>query len=103
MLPNSAGVAVTFFALQTIGRVPAMLNFTAGATNLLAACKAAKVEVILTSRVFIEKAHLGDAIEKLSTAARIVYLDDVRASITIADKIRGLLVGSRPAGATRSQ
>jgi acyl-[acyl-carrier-protein]-phospholipid O-acyltransferase/long-chain-fatty-acid--[acyl-carrier-protein] ligase len=50
MLPNSAGVAVTFFAVQTIGRVPAMLNFTAGATNLLAACKAANVGVILTSR-----------------------------------------------------
>jgi acyl-[acyl-carrier-protein]-phospholipid O-acyltransferase/long-chain-fatty-acid--[acyl-carrier-protein] ligase len=96
MLPNSAGVAVTFFAVQTIGRVPAMLNFTAGPTNLLAACKAAKVEVILTSRVFVEKAHLGDAIEKLSAVARIVYLDDIRASITFVDKIRGLLHGSRP-------
>jgi len=34
MLPNSAGVVVTFFALQTIGRVPAMLNFTAGPQNV---------------------------------------------------------------------
>lgn len=95
LLPNSAGVAVTFFAVQTIGRVPAMLNFTAGATNLLAACKAAKVEVILTSRVFVEKAHLGEAIEKLSAVVRIVYLDDVKASIGLADKLRGLLAGSR--------
>ncbi len=30
LLPNSAGVAVVFMALQTIGRVPAMLNFSAG-------------------------------------------------------------------------
>ena len=37
LLPNSAGVAVTFFALQTIGRVPAMLNFSAGPANVLAA------------------------------------------------------------------
>ncbi|MCP6105519.1 hypothetical protein NL392_33780, partial [Klebsiella pneumoniae] len=28
LLPSSVGVAVTFFALQAIGRTPAMLNFT---------------------------------------------------------------------------
>ena len=37
LLPNSAGVAVVFLALQTIGRVPAMLNFSAGPVNVLAA------------------------------------------------------------------
>jgi acyl-[acyl-carrier-protein]-phospholipid O-acyltransferase / long-chain-fatty-acid--[acyl-carrier-protein] ligase len=95
MLPNSAGVAVTFFALQTIGRVPAMLNFTAGAQNLLAACKAAKVDVILTSRSFIEKAHLADVVAKLEPAARIVYLEDVKASISLADKVRGMWLGSK--------
>ncbi len=30
LLPNANGVVVTFFALQSLGRVPAMLNFTAG-------------------------------------------------------------------------
>lgn len=96
MLPNSAGAAVTFFALQTAGRVPAMLNFTAGATNLIAACKAAKVEVILTSRVFVEKGRLGDIVEKLGPHARVIYLEDLRASITFADKVAGLLLGARP-------
>ena len=95
MLPNSAGVAVTFFALQTIGRVPAMLNFTAGPQNIEAACTAAKVDVVLTSRVFVEKAHLEPVIAKLSEAREIVYLEDVRATVTFADKMRGLLVGSR--------
>jgi acyl-[acyl-carrier-protein]-phospholipid O-acyltransferase/long-chain-fatty-acid--[acyl-carrier-protein] ligase len=96
MLPNSAGVAVTFFAVQTIGCVPAMLNFTAGAQNLHSACRAAKVEVILTSRTFIEKAHLGEITAQLGTHARLVYLEDVKATITLADKLRGLLLGSRP-------
>jgi acyl-[acyl-carrier-protein]-phospholipid O-acyltransferase/long-chain-fatty-acid--[acyl-carrier-protein] ligase len=95
MLPNSAGVAVTFFALQTIGRVPAMLNFTAGPQNIEAACTAAKVDVVLTSRTFVEKAHLEAVIAKLSEARKIVYLEDVRATVTFADKMRGLLVGSR--------
>ncbi|MGE3229174.1 MAG: AMP-binding protein, partial [Hyphomicrobium sp.] len=95
LLPNSAAVAVTFFALQSIGRVPAMLNFTAGPQNVEAACLAAKVEVVLTSRAFVEKAHLEPVIAKLAEARRIVYLEDERASITFRDKLRGLLAGTR--------
>ena len=96
MLPNSAGVAVTFFALQSIGRVPAMINFTAGVANVSAACKAAKVEVILTSRAFIEKAKLSELVEKLGGQVRIVYLEDVRPTIKLTDKLRGLWQGSKP-------
>ncbi len=96
LLPNSAGVAVTFFALQSIGRVPAMLNFTAGAKNMAAACKAAEVSVILTSRVFVEKARLTEAISELSTNAKIVYLEDIRKSISLSDKIASLLNTSSP-------
>lgn len=95
LLPNTAGVAVTFFALQSIGRVPAMLNFTAGAQNMAAACKAAEVKVVLTSRAFIEKGRLGDVITKLSETCQIVYLEDVKASLGVADKIAGLLAGSK--------
>jgi acyl-[acyl-carrier-protein]-phospholipid O-acyltransferase / long-chain-fatty-acid--[acyl-carrier-protein] ligase len=96
MLPNSAAVAVTFFALQTVGRVPAMLNFTAGAQSILAACKAANVEVILTSRAFVEKAHLENIVKRLSEVAKVVYLEDIRATIGIADKLRGMRAGQRP-------
>jgi acyl-[acyl-carrier-protein]-phospholipid O-acyltransferase/long-chain-fatty-acid--[acyl-carrier-protein] ligase len=89
LLPNSAGVAVTFFALQAIGRVPAMLNFTAGPKNIAAACTAAGVGTVLTSRAFVEKARLGEVVASLETSARVVYLEDVRATITRADKIAG--------------
>ena len=96
MLPNSAGVAVTFFALQTIGRVPAMINFTAGPQNVLSACAAAKINVILTSRAFVEKARLTPLIERLMPSMKIVYLEDIRAQVSIFDKVAGLLLGSRP-------
>jgi acyl-[acyl-carrier-protein]-phospholipid O-acyltransferase / long-chain-fatty-acid--[acyl-carrier-protein] ligase len=102
LLPNSAGVAVTFFALQSIGRVPAMLNFTAGAQNMAHACNAAKVEVILTSRAFIEKGKLGDVVAKLSDTAKIVYLEDVKATIGLADKLAGLRLGSRAQSARKA-
>ena len=42
MLPNANGAVVTVLALLSAGRVPAMINFTAGAANILAACKAAQ-------------------------------------------------------------
>ncbi len=95
LLPNSVGVAVTFFALQSIGRIPAMINFTAGAVNVISACRAAKVDVVLTSKAFIEKGRLEDLIEKLGAAGlRIVHLEDIRETITFADKIRGIAQGS---------
>ncbi|WP_291619507.1 AMP-binding protein, partial [Bradyrhizobium sp.] len=96
LLPNSAGVAVVFMALQNIGRVPAMLNFSAGPVNVLAAMKAAQVKTVLTSKAFIEKGKLDKLMTAISAEARVVYLEDVRASIGTADKIKGLLAGTAP-------
>ncbi len=53
MLPNANGAAVTFMALQAAGRVPAMLNFTSGAHNLIAACEETRIRLVLTSRAFV--------------------------------------------------
>ncbi|GEP08203.1 acyl-[ACP]--phospholipid O-acyltransferase [Methylobacterium gnaphalii] len=91
MLPNANGAAVTFFALASAGRIPAMINFSAGAANVLSACKAAEVETILTSRAFIEKGRLGGLIEGLEGKVRLVYLEDLRATVTKGDKLKGLL------------
>jgi acyl-[acyl-carrier-protein]-phospholipid O-acyltransferase/long-chain-fatty-acid--[acyl-carrier-protein] ligase len=96
LLPNSAGVAVVFMALQTIGRVPAMLNFSAGASNVLSAMKAAQVKTVLTSKAFIEKGKLDRLIAAVAAEAKVVYLEDIRAGIGIADKLSGLLAGAAP-------
>jgi acyl-[acyl-carrier-protein]-phospholipid O-acyltransferase / long-chain-fatty-acid--[acyl-carrier-protein] ligase len=96
LLPNSAGVVATFFALQASGRVPAMLNFSSGPANVIAACKAAKVETVLTSRAFIERGRLDKLIEALLPETRIIYLEDIRAGIGTFDKLRALLAGNRP-------
>ncbi len=55
MLPTSNGAVVTALALMSAGRVPAMINFTSGAANVLGACRAAEVDTILTARAFVEK------------------------------------------------
>ncbi|WP_407177281.1 acyl-[ACP]--phospholipid O-acyltransferase [Bradyrhizobium sp. STM 3562] len=96
LLPNSAGVAVVFMALQSIGRVPAMLNFSAGPVNVLAAMKAAQVTTVLTSKGFIEKGKLDKLIAAISAEAKIIYIEDIRAAVGLADKLRGLLDGTKP-------
>ncbi|HJZ45402.1 MAG TPA: acyl-[ACP]--phospholipid O-acyltransferase [Hyphomicrobiaceae bacterium] len=96
MLPNSAGVAVAFFALQGIGRVPAMINFTSGAANIKAGCRAAGVSAILTSRVFVSKARLTGLVDELGKDLRVVYLEDVRDTVGLRDKVAGILAGGHP-------
>jgi len=96
MLPSANGAAVTLLGLMSAGHVPAMINFTAGAANILAACKAAEVSTIVTSRAFIEKGKLDALVAALSAAVRIVYLEDVRAGLTFADKLQGLRGWRKP-------
>ncbi len=96
MLPNANGAAVAILGLMSAGRVPAMINFTAGAANILAACRAAEVVTIVTSRAFIEKAKLGALVSNLQTRAEIVYLEDVRAEVTLLDKLRAMLRAKKP-------
>jgi acyl-[acyl-carrier-protein]-phospholipid O-acyltransferase/long-chain-fatty-acid--[acyl-carrier-protein] ligase len=96
MLPNANGAALSLIAIMSAGRVPAMINFTAGVTNVLAACRAAKIDTILTSRAFIEKGRLDALIAGLSKEIKIVYLDDIRPTIGTMDKLRGLLNCKKP-------
>ena len=95
LLPNVAGVVVTFFALQLIGRVPAMLNYTAGLTNLKAACTAAEIRTIITARAFVDQAKLGDIVTALEAAGITVrYLEDIGAAISPFAKLRAM-IGAR--------
>src|SRR6202008_335129 len=96
MLPNANGAAVALLGLMSAGRVPAMINFTAGAANILAACRAAEVVTIVTSRAFIEKGKLGPLVDQLQARAEIVYLEDVRAEVTFLDKLRAMLAAKKP-------
>ena len=96
MLPNSVGAVVTFFALQAQGRVPALLNFSAGADAMLAACATAEVRTVLSSRVFVEKAKLDAAVARMAGQVRFVWLEDVRTGLTRMDKLRAWWAVRRP-------
>jgi acyl-[acyl-carrier-protein]-phospholipid O-acyltransferase/long-chain-fatty-acid--[acyl-carrier-protein] ligase len=90
LLPNSVGALVGFMALQAFARVPTMLNFSTGTDSMVSGLKAAEIRTIVTSRRFVERGRLDAVIEVLARHARIVWLEDIRASLTRADKLRGL-------------
>jgi acyl-[acyl-carrier-protein]-phospholipid O-acyltransferase / long-chain-fatty-acid--[acyl-carrier-protein] ligase len=91
LLPNVTATAVTFFGLQYTGRVPAMLNFTAGSASLVAACQSAQLKSVITSRKFIAQANLDDVVAAIAAQAQIVYLEDIGASVRTWDRMTGLM------------
>ncbi|KAK0332113.1 hypothetical protein LTR94_026195, partial [Friedmanniomyces endolithicus] len=96
LLPSSMGVVVTFFGLHAHGRIPVMLNFTAGEANIKAAITASGVKKVLTAKRFVDQAKLGDLVNQLGSVAEVVWLDDVRKTIGLADKLYGLAAGAAP-------
>lgn len=96
LLPNVQGMAVTLFGLTAFGRVPALLNFTAGVKNLRAAAELAELKTIVTSRRFVDQGKLDDEIAALAEGRRVIYLEDVRKEITSLDKALGALASLAP-------
>lgn len=93
LLPTSLAGMVSFFALHCAGRVPAMLNFSAGSASVEQACRTAQLQTIITARRFIEQAKLEKLAEHLSQHFRLVYLEDIRDQLTPGHKLRGILRG----------
>lgn len=92
MLPNANGMVSSFIGLQSAGCAAAMINYTAGSANLLAAIRMAQIRTVVSSRAFVEKAQLGEivaAIDKSGT--RILWLEDIRKDVTAWEKLAGAL------------
>jgi acyl-[acyl-carrier-protein]-phospholipid O-acyltransferase/long-chain-fatty-acid--[acyl-carrier-protein] ligase len=90
MLPNVNAAVAAYFALQANGRVPAMLNYTAGLAALRSACRTAGIRRIVTSRAFLEQGKLVETAESISTAewrVELVVLEDVARGIGLLDKL----------------
>lgn len=90
LLPNVNGMIVSLFGLNAFGRVVALLNFSAGVKNILSAVETAEIRTVVTSRRFIDTAKLDDVIAALAARhVKIVYLEDVRRTISSGDKVKG--------------
>jgi len=86
LLPNSTGTAAVVLGLSSGGRVPAMLNFTAGAEGMQNALVASDTRIILTSRRFIDLGKLQHVVDRL-TGVTIHYMEDLKGTFTLSDKL----------------
>lgn len=90
MLPNMLVNVISFFALQSVDKVPVMLNFTQGTTQVTSSLKTVGVKTVITSRKFIEQARLERLEESIAaTGVNLVYLEDFAPKISLKTKIRG--------------
>ncbi|NLH82430.1 MAG: AMP-binding protein, partial [Phyllobacteriaceae bacterium] len=96
MLPNANAAVLAFLGLHSAGRVPAMINFTAGPANVLAAVRAAEIGTIVTSRAFIEKARLQPLLDTLGDDVGVLFLEDLRATLGAPEKLWALLRWKHP-------
>lgn len=87
MLPNTVACLVSFFSMQAIGRVPAMINFSSGIKAMLSACKTAKIKTVITSRKFIEASRMEATVEQMAQNCNLIYIEDLAKSVSIFDKI----------------
>jgi acyl-[acyl-carrier-protein]-phospholipid O-acyltransferase/long-chain-fatty-acid--[acyl-carrier-protein] ligase len=100
MMPNSCATLGLVFGLLGMRRLPAMINFTSGVEGIQGAIRAARIRTILTSRAFLERARLQSVIDRL-VDVRIVCLEDLRPTFTLADKLWLVLYAMRfPRAAT---
>ncbi len=86
LLPNLIATVALVIGLGLYRRVPAMLNYTAGAEGLSHACRVARARTVITSRAFVETARLTATVAALD-GVRVCYLEDLVASVQPLDKL----------------
>ncbi len=89
LLPNVNAAPVTLLSLWSLGKTPALLNYSTGPAIMLTCAQLAGLKQIITSRTFVEKAKLK--LEPLTAAGlELIYLEDVRPRIGAVAKLAAL-------------
>ncbi|RUU13682.1 2-acyl-glycerophospho-ethanolamine acyltransferase [Mesorhizobium sp. USDA-HM6] len=97
LLPNANGVVLSFVGLISAARVAAMINYTAGPASVTAAIRTAVIRTVVSSRAFIEKAGIDDIVAAVEAGgAKMLWLEDVRESVTTLDKVAAALLWRFP-------
>ena len=90
LLPNMTASVVTFFGMRAFNVTPCMLNFSPGAKNMLACCRAPNISTVFTSKAFLEQSGLLEtAVAFKQAGLKLVYLEDLKKKITLWDKLIG--------------
>jgi acyl-[acyl-carrier-protein]-phospholipid O-acyltransferase/long-chain-fatty-acid--[acyl-carrier-protein] ligase len=86
LLPSVSTTLGLVLGLTAYGRVAAMLNYGAGVESMRQAYATAGARTLITSRQFLAAIGLRDVGLQFE-GARVIYLEELRQSLTLADKL----------------
>lgn len=86
LMPNVGATLGLLLGMFAFRRVPAILNYTAGAEGMASALRASNAGTVITSRAFLERARLEPVVARME-GVRFLYLEDLRQTLTPADKL----------------
>lgn len=89
MLPASVGADLIILGVLLAGKVPVMLNWTAGVKSLDHSVDLTGLSAVITSGKFLDRLENGD-LGKLEEMLR--FIEDIRQSVTLQDKLRALVL-----------
>jgi acyl-[acyl-carrier-protein]-phospholipid O-acyltransferase / long-chain-fatty-acid--[acyl-carrier-protein] ligase len=90
LLPNVNAMPIATLSLWAAGKIPAILNYSTGTSILLACARLAGLKHVITSKAFIQRAEL-DLGTFSDAGIELLFLEDVRARITRAQRFLALL------------
>jgi acyl-[acyl-carrier-protein]-phospholipid O-acyltransferase/long-chain-fatty-acid--[acyl-carrier-protein] ligase len=90
LLPNVNAMPIVTLSLWAAGKIPAILNYSTGASILLACARLAGLKHVITSKAFIQRAKL-DLKPFTDAGIEILFLEEVRARITGPQRVLALL------------
>ncbi len=90
MLPASVAATVVYLSALFAGKTPVMVNWTAGRRNLLHALELTQVRAVLTSQALTRRL-LAQGMDLSGVENRLVYLEDLSATITRGAKLGAFL------------
>ena len=86
LLPPTVAGALVNIAASLSGRISVNINYTAGKSGMESAIRQAGLESIVTSRAFLEKAHL-----ELPHNLTIIWIEDLAATIGLPARLTSAL------------
>jgi long-chain-fatty-acid--[acyl-carrier-protein] ligase len=93
MLPASVGSTLILFATMLAGKVPVMINWTSGSRSTDHVIHTLSIKSVLTARKFLDRvAH----IELGAMEPYLVFAENLKAKISIFDKLKGFILSSKP-------
>lgn len=96
LLPNYNIYPSMFFALQAVGKVPLLINSELDSKEIINECKTANLDIIFSSKRYIESMKNEGFIKDLENNFSIIYLEDIANEINLGMRIKALILSYFP-------